>query len=141
MRLSAKLNVFLGVLNLGEAFVPPHLKYLISFMRKRRMNALMPVSLLGGLALVAWLTQLRVAPGVSAFHKVEYAFLIGMAGLAVLEHAMLVLPLPFTALWGIWLRKEERVFFFAKDESPSGKKQKTFVTLSTPLSPPPATNR
>jgi hypothetical protein len=24
--------------------------------------------------------------------------------LAVLEHALLVLPLPFTALWGAWLR-------------------------------------
>ena len=48
MRLSAKLNVFLGVLNLGEAFLPAHLAYLLSYMRRRRMNALMPVSLAGG---------------------------------------------------------------------------------------------
>jgi hypothetical protein len=31
-----------------------------------------------------------------------------MLALAVLEHALLVLPLPFTALWGFWLRRSQR---------------------------------
>ena len=45
MRTSAKLNVFLGGINLGEEFLPPHLRYLLSFMARRPMNVLMPLSL------------------------------------------------------------------------------------------------
>ncbi len=104
MRQSAKINVFLGVLNLGEAFVPAHLGYLISFMRRRRMNALMPFSLLGGASLVALLVHRATGPQVTPFQVAGYGCLVTMLALAVLEHALLVLPLPFTALWGLWLR-------------------------------------
>ncbi len=108
MRQSAKLNVFLGVLNLGEAFVPAHLGYLISFMTRRRMNWLMPFSLVGGTLLVAFLVQKAGAPGVTPFQQAGYGCLITMLALAVLEHALLVLPLPFTALWSLWLRHAGR---------------------------------
>ena len=47
MRTSAKLNLFLGVRNLSEEFLPPHLAYLQSFFRRRPMNALLPFSVLG----------------------------------------------------------------------------------------------
>ena len=47
MRTSAKLNLFLGVRNLSEEFLPPHLSYLQSFFRRRPMNALLPFSVLG----------------------------------------------------------------------------------------------
>ena len=104
MRQSAKLNVFLGVLNLGEAFVPAHLSYLMSFMTRRRMNWLMPFSVLGGSFLVAELVRRAGAPGVTPFQAVGYGCLITMLALAVLEHTLLVLPLPFTALWSFWLR-------------------------------------
>lgn len=104
MRQSAKLNVFLGVLNLGEAFVPPHLNYLISFMTRRRMNWLMPFSILGGIFLVAELVRRAYAPGVTPFEAAGLSCLITMLSLAVLEHALLVTPLPFTALWSPWLR-------------------------------------
>ena len=46
MRLSAKLNVFLGVRNLTTEFIPQHLRYLLSYFRRARLNPLMPVSLL-----------------------------------------------------------------------------------------------
>jgi putative photosynthetic complex assembly protein 2 len=36
MRQSAKLNVFLGVRNLNEQFLPPHLAYLGSFFARSR---------------------------------------------------------------------------------------------------------
>jgi putative photosynthetic complex assembly protein 2 len=108
MRQSAKLNVFLGVLNLGEAFVPAHLGYLISFMTRRRMNWLMPFSLLGGSFLVAQLVHKAGAAGVTPFQQAGYGCLITMLALAVLEHALLVLPLPLTALWGFWLRHAGR---------------------------------
>jgi len=44
MRLSAKLNIFLGVANLAEEFLPPHLRYLESYFRRRPLNLLFPVS-------------------------------------------------------------------------------------------------
>ncbi len=103
MRLSAKLNIFLGVLNLGEAFLPRHLAYLLSFMSRRRMNWLMPVSLAGGAVLVALLVRDAAAPGITPFRAAGLTFVIAMLVLAVLEHAMLVLPLPFASLWAWWL--------------------------------------
>ena len=106
MRLSAKLNVFLGVLNLGEAFLPAHLTYLLSFMSRRRMNWLMPVSLAGGALLTAALVHRAMAPDLDAVRQAGLVFLITMMALAVLEHAMLVTPLPFAALWSWWLRRK-----------------------------------
>ena len=44
MRQSAKLNVFLGVRNLSEEFLPAHLRYLESFFARKAMNPLWPVS-------------------------------------------------------------------------------------------------
>ncbi len=108
MRQSSKLNVFLGVLNLGEAFLPPHLTYLMSFMKRRRMNWLMPFSILGGLFLVALLMRRAGLPGTTPFQAAGLTCLITMLALAVLEHALLVLPLPFTALWSFWLRRSQK---------------------------------
>ncbi|WP_337221294.1 DUF3623 family protein, partial [Vibrio parahaemolyticus] len=51
MRLSAKLNLHFGVRNFSEEFLPPHLLYLKSFFRRRRMNALWPLSIVAGGAL------------------------------------------------------------------------------------------
>ncbi len=106
MRLSAKLNVYLGVLNLGEAFLPKHLKYLLSFMSHRRMNWLMPFSLVGGSIITFAMVVRALAPGISAFNTAGLTFLITMMALGVLEHAMLVAPLPFTVLWSWWLRRQ-----------------------------------
>ena len=55
MRVSAKLNLYLGVRNLALDFLPPRLLYLGSYFRVRRFNALMPWSLLAGAGVVAWL--------------------------------------------------------------------------------------
>ena len=97
MRQSAKLNVFLGVRNLGERFVPIHLQYLLTYMAKRPMNALMPVSItLGTVATVLFAERAGAAAPTQA---AGYTFLVTILALAVLEHWMLVLPLPFERLW------------------------------------------
>ncbi len=49
------------------------------------------------------------APGITPFLQAELVFLIAMMSLAVIEHALLVLPLPFTALWSWWLRNKAPV--------------------------------
>ncbi len=57
MRTSAKLNLFFGVRNLSEEFLPAHLAYLQSFFRRRAMNALLPFSVLGASAVLAWMVM------------------------------------------------------------------------------------
>jgi putative photosynthetic complex assembly protein 2 len=103
MRVSAKLNLFLGVPNLGEKFLPPHLQYLRSFFTKRPMNLLFPLSVSGSTLVLVLLTQACHAAG-DAFHSVGYALASALLALAVLEHWFMVLPLPNEKLWKWALR-------------------------------------
>jgi putative photosynthetic complex assembly protein 2 len=102
MRTSAKLNVVLGVLNLGEEFLPGHLRYLLSFMARRPMNPLMPASIILGTIGTVLLTQ--AAFSASGAAAAGLTFLAAMLALAVIEHWFLVLPLPFARLWAWSLR-------------------------------------
>jgi len=90
MRLSAKLNVFLGVRNLATDFIPAHLRYLVTYFRQSRLNPLMPLSLVGGAAAAVWLAS-RGA--------LAHTLTATLLGLAVVEHLFLALPLPDAALW------------------------------------------
>ena len=99
LRLSAKLNLFLGVPNLAAEFLPDHLRYLRSYQARRGMNALFPVSVTAATAAVVLLAQQAAAPEASAFDATGYALLATLAALGLLEHWFLVLPLPVAALW------------------------------------------
>lgn len=103
MRTSAKLNVVLGVLNLGEEFLPAHLRYLLSFMARRPMNLLMPVSLTAGTIGAVLLAQSAYAAATPPA-AAGLTFLSAMLALAVIEHWFLILPLPFAKLWAWSLR-------------------------------------
>jgi putative photosynthetic complex assembly protein 2 len=100
MRWSAKLNLFLGVPNLYESFLPPRLRYLSSYMRKRRINLLFPVSVSAPAVVVGFLVQHAVLPGASPFEAVGACLLAALLSLAVLEHWFFVVPLPEFAFWG-----------------------------------------
>lgn len=104
MRLSAKLNVYLGVPNLTEEFLPEHLAYLKSFMRKRPMNPLFPVSVTGGTVVTTLLVGQALAGGEGSFEATAFTFVAVLLALAILEHWFLVLPLPDAALWSWALR-------------------------------------
>ena len=103
MRTSAKLNVVLGVLNLGEEFLPAHLRYLLTFMARRPMNLLMPLSLSAGTIGAMLLGQAAVGAA-STPAAAGLTFLAAMLALAVIEHWFLILPLPFARLWAWSLR-------------------------------------
>jgi putative photosynthetic complex assembly protein 2 len=103
MRLSAKLNLFLGCRNLGEGMLPPRLAHLSSHFRRRRMNALFPVSIGGG-ALAAW-WMLEAAIGGTPFAVVAWTLLATLMLLAVIEHAFLMLPVSLDGLWS-WGRPQ-----------------------------------
>jgi putative photosynthetic complex assembly protein 2 len=105
MRISAKLNLFFGVPNLGERFLPQHLQYLRSFFRRRAINFIFPLSITGSTVVLATLIE-RYATAGGAFQSVSFALLVSLLGLGVLEHWFMVLPLPSERLWGWALRAE-----------------------------------
>lgn len=104
MRLSAKLNVFLGVRNLNEEFLPEPVRHLGSYFRQRPMNRFFPFSLIaaGALALALW--DHALAPGTSRFGAISTTMVAMLATLAVVEHLLMMLPLPSQWLWRWSLR-------------------------------------
>jgi putative photosynthetic complex assembly protein 2 len=104
MRTSAKLNLFLGVRNLSEEFLPPHLSYLQSFFRRRAMNPLLPVSVLGGGGVLAAIVFAATDGSATPAAVVGSALVGAMLAMAIVEHLLLVLPIPSTALWRWALR-------------------------------------
>ncbi|MCF1502627.1 putative photosynthetic complex assembly protein PuhE [Afifella sp. H1R] len=107
MRASAKLNLFLGVRNLSEQFLPDSLAYLKSFMVKKSMNPLFPISITVATVITVLFAQRAIADVASPFEATAYTFLATLMALAVLEHWFMVLPLPAEALWKWGLRTHE----------------------------------
>lgn len=99
MHQSAKLNVFFGVRNLNEEFLPEHLEYLKRYLTKKSMNLLFPISVTVSTVICAMLFGAAFADGASAFDKAGFTFLGVLMALAILEHWFLVLPIPSGKLW------------------------------------------
>jgi putative photosynthetic complex assembly protein 2 len=99
MRLSAKLNLFLGVRNTNEQFLPAHLSYLKSFLTRRPLNLLFPVSITASTAVAALMVRDLLAPGAGAFEVAGLTLVASLLVLAILEHWFLVLPVSLDALW------------------------------------------
>jgi len=104
MRSSAKLNLFFGVRNPGEGLLPAHLRYLQGFFHRAPMNLLFPLSVTGGTLATAHYALRALQPGAGEFVANGDLLLAGLLGLAVLEHWLLVLPLPVEAMWSVSLR-------------------------------------
>jgi putative photosynthetic complex assembly protein 2 len=107
MRLSAKLNLYLGVRNTGERLLPAHLRYMSTYFAQRPMNSLFPFSITLGTILSAWLFHKALAEGADAHQAVGYLLVATLSSLAVIEHWFLMLPLPLEALWRWGLKGEE----------------------------------
>lgn len=121
MRQSAKLNLFLGVRNIGVEFLPQHLAYLQSFFRRRGMNALFPLSIAAAAALVLTLGRLTLDPGAEPNETSGYALLTAIALLGLLEHGLLMLPIPSDALWH-WGLKSHRPPAAVVPHAPEGER-------------------
>jgi hypothetical protein len=107
MRLSAKLNLYLGVRNTGETMLPEHLRYMSSYFAHRPMNLLFPFSITLGTILSAWLFHKAFADGADAHQLVGFVLIATIASLAVIEHWFLMLPLPIEALWRWGMRDKD----------------------------------
>ncbi len=97
-RVSAKLNLFLGVRHINTEFLPRHLAHLGSHFRIARMNWLFPISVtVLTFALACWVERLFAS--VTPVDQAGFALLAGLTALALLEHWLLILPLPDAKLW------------------------------------------
>ena len=99
MRLSAKFNIFLGVPNLTEEFFPAHLEHLKSYLPKRAMNWLMPISLSASAGAAVWLWYSLGKNDLTDGNEISLVILMTLIGLGMLEHVFLITPLPDAALW------------------------------------------
>ncbi len=93
LRVSAKFNLYLGVPNLSDEVFPEHLAYLKSYFRKRRCNALFPVSVVFGSAVTVWAWASGQAAPANSAAWATGSLLAGLGALGVIEHLFLVLPL------------------------------------------------
>ena len=100
-RISAKLNLYLGVPRINTEFLPETLVHLPSHFRRARMNVMFPLSVTAlTFATGCWLERLAMAP--TSAQVVGYALLTALTALALLEHWFMVIPLPDAKLWR-WL--------------------------------------
>lgn len=103
-RVSAKLNLYLGVPKIQIDFLPDALSHLPSHFRTRAMNWLFPVSITGlSFAIACWLERLYAAD--TAGQITGFALLTALSALALFEHWMMVLPIPDERLWR-WMLPE-----------------------------------
>jgi putative photosynthetic complex assembly protein 2 len=97
-RITAKLNLFFGVPKINTEFLPETLTHLPSHFKKAKQSWFFPISVtLLTLAVGCWLERAWSADSASAV--VGFALLAAMTSLALLEHWLMVLPLPDEKLW------------------------------------------
>jgi len=105
MRLSTKINIFLGAPNITDEFLPANLTYLSSYFRRRPMNGFFPFAVTFSTLATAWLAhQLFLGQG-TPFQVTSYSLLACLMALGVLEHWLLYVPLPTGRLWS-WSLKD-----------------------------------
>jgi len=103
-RISAKLNLYLGVRKVNTAFIPDHLRHLPSHFREARINWLFPTSV----TLLTFATGAlleRVGAATVPAQQVGFALLAALTALALLEHWFMVVRLPDEKLWQWMLPK------------------------------------
>ncbi len=105
LRLTAKINMFIGVPNSTAEMLPPHLAYLKTYFGPNRMTVLLGVSILGIAAMAAWFGSLAMAAPLGSAEMVGASLLTTLALLGALEHIFLALPFRDGMLWGWAFRR------------------------------------
>lgn len=100
MRLSTKLNLFWGVRNFYEGFLPGPTSHLSSYFRRRGLTPLfaLTASAVMVLTLLAWHRALSPQPD---WAQSRDAFVASLLTLSLLEHLLLVLPIRPERLWRV----------------------------------------
>lgn len=97
-RVAAKLNLYAGVPRINVEFIPAHLGHMASHFRLKRPGWVFALTVTAlTLALACWLERAIGAEGAGA--AVGFALLAAITALALLEHWLMVAPLPDAKLW------------------------------------------
>ena len=97
-RVSAKLNLYFGVPRINTEFIPSRLNHMTSYFRKAKLNWLFPVSVTLLTFAVAFCVE--CVSGAQSFgEQVGFTLLATLSSLALLEHWLMVVPLPDAKLW------------------------------------------
>lgn len=103
MRLSTKLNIFLGAPNAVSDLLPEQLRYLRSYFRTDRTTAFFPLSLLIAVSIFG-ICVLHASWSTTNAGLVSWSILAAFALLGLLEHLFLVLPIRDTDIWQVLLK-------------------------------------
>ncbi len=108
LRLSAKINMFVGVPNSTAEMLPPHLSYLKTYFGRNRMTLLLAGSIaaIGWVAL--WFGSLAWSAPLGSAEMVGASLLTTLCLLGALEHLFLALPFRDGMLWGWAFRPAKR---------------------------------
>jgi putative photosynthetic complex assembly protein 2 len=99
MRVSAKLNLFIGVPVLNHEFLPAPVEHLASYFTRKPVSLFFAVAVTAATAVTTLLVAKALTSDPSAFETTGYTLLASLMALGVLEHWFMVLPLPIAALW------------------------------------------
>ena len=105
-RVSAKLNLFFGVPRINIEFVPARLDHIKGYFRQGQVTPLFPVAI----TFLTFATGCFIERLIAATDPVSVAahtLLAALAALALLEHWLMVLPLPDAKLWR-WMLADGR---------------------------------
>jgi putative photosynthetic complex assembly protein 2 len=116
MRLSTKLNIFLGAPNIPDEFLPAHMRYLSSYFRRRPMNGFFPFAITAATLFTAFLVHMALVFSETSFAQTGYLLLTTLMALAILEHWLLYVPISATKLWS-WGLASHRGTGHAQQES------------------------
>jgi putative photosynthetic complex assembly protein 2 len=102
MHSSAKLNIFFGVRNFRVDFLPGHLHYVQQLLGRRKSNLLLPVSVCLAVSVTLALVYRAIEPGAETANMIGALLVATMLLLGIVEHLLLVAPLPVTLFgWGV----------------------------------------
>jgi len=98
-RISAKLNIYLGVPHLAHDMLPEPVAHLKSYFARRRVSLLYPVSItVLSAAMVLFAERALCAPAGSGA-EAGFTLVATLTALAALEHWLMIIPIRETALW------------------------------------------
>jgi putative photosynthetic complex assembly protein 2 len=102
MRLSSKFNLFFGVPQVGEQYLPTQLAYLGSYFRKKPVGVFFYCTL--GVSILSWLGLLWQAHAGQVAITSQWVLLASLLGLAILEHVLMMMPYSLERVWN-WALK------------------------------------
>jgi len=98
-RLSTKINIYLGVPNVTEDFLPKHLAYIKSYFCRRPMNMIFPLSVTATTVAAVFTVAVALHPATADSQAAAATMLATLLLLALIEHWFLVLPFNSARLW------------------------------------------